>query len=582
MKSILYAFFLLFLVNFFSTGCTKKESNQTIKTITEIIDSNPTQALEYLDSIDPTTLSESDRHLFDFLSIKAKDKAYVWHTSDSLILDVKDWYYSHPKSGLYPEVVYYTGRVYSDLGDKPTALRYFQEALDVLPENGENRNLKLRILSQTGRLLTSLRLHNEAEKYIQKSLSIAQEINDTILVVQELQLLGSNLLSREEYHKSWLCFEQALNWSSNLPDRFKAHSLMYQALIRHRTGDSKGATELIKGIPARVHPASRNNAMANAAYIFRKANMPDSAMKYALQLIHSNDRTKKEVGYDVFFSILVSIGSFPDSINNHLDNYRAIHESLYNDNESQFAIAQQTLYNYRKHDIDRKMAEDAKNRSIRWLYITVGCLMLALIIILYVRYQKQKRIIMLQTSLSNLMQLKEELQRENQNLRHSISNKNASIGSSLTYTNLQPVGSDEKELRERLKSELLNIAENNKEKYSVPVKILRSDAYRKLQEKIEKGKIINESDQLWEEIENVVTICSPNFRNKLNLLTSGHLTVIDFHTALLLKCGIKPSHMAILEGRSQGSIVSRRETLGLKALDKKTGLAIVDKVIQSL
>ena len=97
-----------------------------------------------------------------------------------------------------------------------------------------------------------------------------------------------------------------------------------------------------------------------------------------------------------------------------------------------------------------------------------------------------------------------------------------------------------------------------------------------LQERIEKCKIIQDSDQLWDETEKVVTLCSPDFRKKLNLLTSGHLTVIDYHTALLLKCGIKPSQMAILVGRSQGTIVSRRETLGRKILGEKMGLAIVE------
>lgn len=147
---------------------------------------------------------------------------------------------------------------------------------------------------------------------------------------------------------------------------------------------------------------------------------------------------------------------------------------------------------------------------------------------------------------------------------------------------IPPTAPEEIHPGEALMAKLLKIAVNSNDRYNVPVIILQSDAYCKLQESVEKGKIIDSSDPIWEEIENVVTSCSPNFRRKLNLLTSGHLTVIDFHTALLLKCGIKPSHMAIITGRSQGSIVSRRETLGKKILGGKMGLAIVDRVIQSL
>lgn len=148
MRKILYLLLCLFFL-IPNNGCEKAHEDQRLSKVYDIVNENPKEAIDILDSIDPVTLSEADRHFYDFLSIKAKDKAYIWHKSDSLILDVKKWYASNPKYGLYPEAVYYTARVYSDLGDKPTALRYFQEALDLLPEEDEDRNLRLRILSQT-------------------------------------------------------------------------------------------------------------------------------------------------------------------------------------------------------------------------------------------------------------------------------------------------------------------------------------------------------------------------------------------------------------------------------------------------
>ena len=53
-------------------------------------------------------------------------------STDSLIRTVLEYYEKHPGSEQYPEALYYGGRVYSDLGDSPTALRYFQHALDAL------------------------------------------------------------------------------------------------------------------------------------------------------------------------------------------------------------------------------------------------------------------------------------------------------------------------------------------------------------------------------------------------------------------------------------------------------------------
>ena len=62
--------------------------------------------------------------------MKIADKNYVTHTSDSLILRVIDHEESHKGDGRYAEALYYGGRVYSDLGDYPTSLKYFQQSLE--------------------------------------------------------------------------------------------------------------------------------------------------------------------------------------------------------------------------------------------------------------------------------------------------------------------------------------------------------------------------------------------------------------------------------------------------------------------
>ena len=137
------------------------------------ISEHPDSATSYLDSLAADTawtkdMRESHRARFSLLRVKAADKAYVRHTSDSLIRTALAYYGNHTDSEHYPEALYYCGRVYSDLGDLPTALRYFQTALDAVPNNDENRKLRCHILSQTGRLLNSLRLYDKAIPYIEE------------------------------------------------------------------------------------------------------------------------------------------------------------------------------------------------------------------------------------------------------------------------------------------------------------------------------------------------------------------------------------------------------------------------------
>ncbi len=56
----------------------------------------------------------------------------------------------------------------------------------------------------------------------------------------------------------------------------------------------------------------------------------------------------------------------------------------------------------------------------------------------------------------------------------------------------------------------------------------------------------------------------------------------EFHLALLIKCGITPTKIATLVGRTKATIAYRRETLGFKFFDQKLGLSAIDDIIRLL
>lgn len=178
-------------------SCSSHKTDHRLMEIAANVSDDPNHAMSRLDSICRDSLAEADSYFYDLLTIKARDKAYVIHTSDSLIRSVIE-YYSHDKTNpLYPEALYYGGRVYSDMGDSPTALEYFHNALDVLPSETENLALRRTVLSQTGRLLNSLRLYRDAALYLRETLKLDSVLNDTLNEVYNLQLLGGIYLRAE-------------------------------------------------------------------------------------------------------------------------------------------------------------------------------------------------------------------------------------------------------------------------------------------------------------------------------------------------------------------------------------------------
>ena len=88
MKTLIY---LICAVMVVLSGCSGKPDDPRLLEIAEKVSACPEEMLERLDSMDVGSMKESDRWLHTLLRIKAQDKAFVQHTSDSVILRVIDY-----------------------------------------------------------------------------------------------------------------------------------------------------------------------------------------------------------------------------------------------------------------------------------------------------------------------------------------------------------------------------------------------------------------------------------------------------------------------------------------------------------
>ncbi len=565
-------------------SCSVNQPDRRLDRVNDLASTSPQEALDSLAAIDYAQLSDADKHYYDFLSIKASDKAYIMHKSDSLILKVIDFESQHQGNGRYPEALYYGGRVYSDLGDHPTALHYFQNSLDQLSSSDDqNIILKRRVLSQTGRLLTSLRLYDQAIPYIESALDLNRQLHDTLAIVYDLQLLGGTYLRASNYKSAEKYFNEAISLSSNLPICHTAQSKMYLAAAKFGNGELDSALTLIRHTPELVVPISRNSALAYASNIYLQSEILDTAYIFSHELITSPYPHNREVGYQVILSPKLRHLIQPDSLNKYISDYRALLEKFYDENEAQLAINQHNSYNYQLHEREKAKAE----KSNEILRFGILCFLLVIIllglIVLYLMNRNKAHIIELHEALENIKKLRTELdnasspimQTEGTDKHSELTENKNTVATSISRKK-------EDDLRERLKNELMALYESANESKAISPIILQSEVYQKLQELITKGKPIKDQDSIWIELENIILKSSPKFRVNLNLLTSGNLTTLDLHTALLIKCGIKPSQMTTLFGRSNGTIVSRRETLCVKVLDKKSGVKVIDAIIRLL
>ncbi len=560
--SIRYIIPVFFLI----TGCVYSSTDKRLQQLANIVSTSPTEVLDSLNQIDPSSLSEENNCLYNFLTVKARDKANITHTSDSLICCVLDYYSKGQFNIPYAEVLYYAGRVYHDLNNDPMALAYLQQAQNNLTPNSDPQ-LRYNISSQMGESLYNLKLYAVATPFIEESLEIAKNINDTAHLAQDLQLLGNSYLRSHHYQSAKDAFAAALRHSQSHPDSFKAKASMYLATAMCRLGDVDSALYLIKGIPQRVDPHEQSSAFAHCAYIYDTAGLHGQAYHCAQRVLQSNDSVGKIHMYHLILSPEYRHKLPIDSCAKLIDQYLQLMADYFVNDQQQLAINQHALYNYQIHEKEKQDTKAANRHLRKWLIGGFILICLLCICILYLNVRYKSYVIKLHTALENVTQLEQIL-----SSKYNISTGNKKPQTSSANDSIL-------ELRERLRTKLYAIYVSNANTQTVSPQLLRTRAYRTLQDYIDEEKEIRADDPLWEDLEHAIQSVSPTFKENLHVLLGGKLSSFDLHTALLIKCGIPPSQMATLLNRVKGTIVSRRESICQRVFDKKMGTKVIDGII---
>lgn len=560
---------LLSLLMAVTAGCSRPEPDAALMRVAGLVSEDPKAALAMLDSVDTRQLSDADRHYHDFLSVKARDKAYVTHESDSLVLDVIDYYSSRPGDPLYAEALYYGGRVYTDLGDCPTALRYYQKALDTIDAAADTTDLKGRLNSQIGMLFQTLRLYDKARPYYEAVLKQKLEERDSVVIVYTLQRLGGIWYDCGEQDRADSLLTQSLEYAAGLPEYLPAMSRVLLAGVRQEKGDLSTALTLIRNTPDEVKSISRNVALAYAADIYLEAGIMDTAYMYAHELVTNEDMTNKKTGYRILTSPEFRQWLHPDTLARYYADYKEVLEEYFNDNRNELALLQKSRYDYSLHERESRKAHEDKER-MRW--IAAGFAFLVVILaftVLYIKYRNKSNIVQLHEALDSLEVLKRQL-----SLPPDVTGGN----SDNSLMNVESWNT-ETALRQRLRQGLMDLYTASGRQDVSPV-ILESDVYAEIRSLLKDGKPMKE--EVWDELEQVVLSASPNFMANLELLAQNRITDVDREAALLIKCGFRPKDMTVLLSLSNGGVISRRESLGIKIFDEKESAKVVTGIIRLL
>ena len=595
-----------------SIGCSRSlPHDETLVEIDSLCDTHPDMAVSMLDSIDKKALGEADRHYHDLLCIKTRDKAYTAHTSDSLILDVVDYYSSHPDKKLYPEALYYAGRVYADMDSALKAMRYFDEALEQLADDDVNLKLKVRVLSQAGRILDNLELLDLATPYIDKSIGICKELNDSLNVVYDCMLMIQSYLNNSDPATARVYLDEATAYSEALPECDKAWFQVVTAAVLFAERDTEAALKTIRPHVHDVDSICLNYALANAAEIYLKAGITDTAYMYAKELVESGYTNNRRVGYQLLVTDALSDTLSPESLRTYLTGYR---KSVDNQVQINATASEMIKKMYGMKDEEHRLSY-VRNASAIIVMLLAG---IACTYIIYIRRRKKliETFATPQTS-SQTEELPETeaasdakgttaIPQPSSQTEESHEAEAASDAEGTTAIPQPPSQTEEShkteaasdaeettaipqpssqteeshetevasdaedsqvciananinkrdELREKLLTELAG-----RHDILVSDAILKSPVYRLIVKKIESGSTIQYQTEIWDNLKKAVIDDAPDFLTNLSILTADKFTNTNLQTALLLRCGFSNRQMTILLGITRAAVSDRKLSL---------------------
>ena len=211
---------------FLLASCRPVHYPQALLVADSLCAAHPQRALEWLDSLRPRMEQERKgvRMYYDLLCIKAQDKAYIPHASDSLILSVLHYYEERADRRHLPEAYYYAGRVASDLGDAPQALDYFGKALEAMPE-GAMTDLRNRVVSQMGTLFYRQRMYPEALEMYKQSLACDSLLGDSLGMAFSFRDIGKAYIGLEKQDSTLFYLLQANRICEAIQDSTIAYSI---------------------------------------------------------------------------------------------------------------------------------------------------------------------------------------------------------------------------------------------------------------------------------------------------------------------------------------------------------------------
>ena len=484
------------------------------------------------------------RHRYDLLTLKAQDKADLPLTSDSLILDILQYYEYGGDPNLLPEAYYYAGRVYRELGDAPQALDYFQKAqtslneLDLrkLPAPNAKRYEKLKgtILAQKGYLLRDQHLYKEAIENYMEAYKLADLSHDTIAMFWFLKEVGVVYSALRDNKQAIRYFELASQLVAENGDTINLDILTAQkcqCLVQLKQFDE--VAKILQSFQPRMTRGNFETICTMYGEYYWKIGESEKAVPYFKKLYEMGSVYARSNSTLWLSDYEMKRGNAKAAMR-YMAEFSNIELELRKLRNEEVVALTSSLYNYnlREQENVRLKTEQEKQRLRLWAVAFIAVLLACVVFFLF-----------------RLMRLRQRFfNARNEHLRFLLSSIQ-----SLAKDKFQDVQSQTANLR-------------------------NSDICQVIESKCARKQILNNDD--WNAVEETLCQVAPEFIPRLKSI--HHFSQQEWRVSLLVKYGISPGDIATATARSTNAIYSTKTRLCKKVFTPDFSFDDWDSCIKSL
>ena len=541
----------------------------------------PDSAVALLEALkaDSPQWDKATQMYHNLLTVKARDKAYITHTSDSLMLSVLNFYEHGGDKQLLPEAYYYMGRTYRDMNDAPRALEYYQKAVDMMPGE-EHLKIKTKVYAQIGSLFLYQRLYDKAMSAFKNSYQCDSILKDTVGIIYNLRdmaLCYANT-NRNEIGIEYL--KQAIGYAENIKnERMSLIASSQLASLYLQRGDYELAYDAIKPSLNNINTANVSSVYSIVASVHQHLNHRDSASYYYNKLLVYGDTYAKAEAY--FQLAKMSIENSKDSeVVTLLEHYYQQADTRKSLAATESLAQMSSLYDYQVHERENEKAQHKAN-NLR-LYLLLGFAVFSIICFIlfaYVQYYRRKEL-MVKIHMDQLASIHEE--EHKRSLEYIRENEDKIAKLKETINNLQD---NEKLLRDHLENSLKHLTLDNEmakmkieQRKQATQTIEASDLRISLIEQANDGHRL--LDNKIKEIETLLNDYYPHFTDKIWSIEKINKT--EYIVSLLLKMKIMPKHICTLVCKDSSTVANIRRRLYEKVYKKKGSPKDWDSFVDSL